>query len=196
MRRIGYRRPAAIALAGAGVLATVAAGTTATWTFLPGGEITAHNMLNLNVENIDTGAVVTCDDSTSTSTAKSGTGLSGEDLVAIDAISFSHTDNGDGECNGPGGLLVRVTALALPWRFQAQSYDVIAGTVKGKVTGVVAKGEGSDGCELELGGPGGQPGAVGLSYQNSNGQITIEDGLGGLDGGYVQDGDPHTVTSP
>ncbi|MFI0479230.1 hypothetical protein [Actinomadura sp. 9N215] len=156
MLKIGHRKPALAALAGAAILATAAAGTAATWTFLPGGKITAHNDLNLIVENIDNGAVVTCDTSAATSTAKSGTGLSGDDLVTIDAISFSHSDNGvGGDCNGPGGLLVRVTALALPWKFQAQSYDVTGGTVKGKVTGVVAKGEGSDGCELELGGPNG-----------------------------------------
>ncbi|GAA2598286.1 hypothetical protein SMC26_04700 [Actinomadura fulvescens] len=164
-----------VALVSVVVFATAAAGFNATWTFLPGGAVTATATEPIIGEDIQTGSFATCDTSVVKATAKSGSGLSGGDLVSIDEINFSDSTTDDGRCPTATGGASTLIPLGLPWKFSAQSYDVATGTTKGVVTGVSVRSESSDGCVVTWARPGGAPGEVYISYTNSTGEIRIEE---------------------
>lgn len=173
MNRRAKRSLTTTSLISAAAAVTMAAGITATWTFLPGGEIAAVNDGNLGVVT-DRGTVLTCTHSTVKSSAKSGSGLPGQDIGSIEEFVLSgNPDDSDERCRStPGSILVRVVPENLPWKFHLESYGPATGLVSATVTGVKARSEGSDGCDVEWTGPDGGPGEVHVKYDNADGSVT------------------------
>ncbi|WP_157407361.1 hypothetical protein [Actinomadura atramentaria] len=151
----------------ASILATAASGVAGTWKFLPGGTIHATEAYTLYVMENQTGIVVTCDTVTSSSTAHAGSGLSGDDLLSIDSISFADSSRSVG-CPASAGSTAQLTPLHLPWKYQASSYDAGSGKVEGRITGISLRVTNlSDGCVADIGFPGGIP----VTYENSTGTV-------------------------
>lgn len=176
MNRRARRTLTTTSLISAAVAVTMAAGITATWTFLPGGEITAFNVGDAGAVT-DRGTVVTCTTSTVKVSAKSGSGLSGQDIGSISEMTLEGNDSdpSDSRClSTPGGIFIRIMLRDLPWKFSVESYDPASGEVSGKVTGVKAGFQGSDGCSAEFTAPGGGPGEVFVTYSNSEGTVRTD----------------------
>ncbi|MEV4252400.1 hypothetical protein AB0J52_04435 [Spirillospora sp. NPDC049652] len=171
MRKSGKSTLTSVSLAAAAVIAVTAAAASATWTFLPGGHVTAVNSGNVYAKDTTTGTAATCTKVTASATAKSGSGLAPTDLVSLDSILFSSPANPKGWCSGPSGVTVGVTAQNLPWKFTAISYDATKNVVSGKMTGVIASVVGTDNCHATFSAPGGGGGEVGITYNNGNGTI-------------------------
>src|SRR5262245_43921864 len=82
---------------GAGsAIAATNAGIAATWTVKPGGAITAKAG-KTTLTDKSTGSQLSCASSTGKGTVKKGSGLSGNGIGSITALSFSN-------CTGPLGL--------------------------------------------------------------------------------------------
>lgn len=176
MNRQARRTLTATSLISTAMVATMAAGVTLTWTFLPGGEITATNVGDLGAVT-SRGTVVTCINSVAKVVAKSGSGLSGQDIGSINEFDLkgNSTHPSDERCiTSPGGILVEIIPLNLPWKFDVESYDLASGIVSAKVTGVKARIHGSDGCSVEWTAPGGSPGEVHVKYDNTTGIVKAE----------------------
>ncbi|MCP2334821.1 hypothetical protein [Actinomadura rupiterrae] len=162
-----------MSLAATAVIAVTAAAAGATWTFLPGGNVTATNSGNLTAKDNATGVAATCSKATAVATAKSGSGMAPDDLVSLVSISFSSPGNPSSWCTGPAGIYVSISAQGLPWKFTAESYDATTRTAFGKMKGVIVSMVGTDGCHATFGAPGGGGGEIGLSYANGSGTLKV-----------------------
>ncbi|MFI0479229.1 hypothetical protein [Actinomadura sp. 9N215] len=147
----------------------------ATWTVQNGGAKTFQKAsTNLIAEDIETGAVVTCNVVNGGATLDNGVS-DNNPLATVDSIAFHHTDNGaNGPCNGPGGLLVEIQPGNLPWGLTAVSQT--GGVTTGFLSGVKAHIVGSDGCEADITGPGGAAGTVDGNYDNADGTLNLLSG--------------------
>ncbi|MGH3239988.1 MAG: hypothetical protein ACRDNL_06385 [Spirillospora sp.] len=175
MRKLIRNGLAATVVAGTALSLTVTPASAATWTVQNGGAKTFQNSsLNLIAEDIETGAVVTCDEVKGGATLDNGVS-DNNPLATVDSIEFHHSDNGvGGPCNGPGGLLVEITAGTLPWGLYALSQS--GGVTTGYLDGVTAHITGSDGCEADITGPGGGAGKVDGTYDNADGTLNLLSG--------------------
>ncbi|MEV4252399.1 hypothetical protein AB0J52_04430 [Spirillospora sp. NPDC049652] len=167
MRKSGKSALTSVSLAAAAVIAVTAAAADATWTFLPGGPVSAVNSGNITAKDTASGAAATCTKAVASATAKSGSGLAPTDLVSLDSISFSSPANPNGWCSSAAGTFMKVTAQNLPWKFSATSYDATNRVVSGKMTGVIASLIGADNCHATFSAPGGGGGEIGITYTNA-----------------------------
>ncbi|MFI0404611.1 hypothetical protein [Actinomadura sp. 3N508] len=167
-----YLAAAAVAAAGVGLTAAPAHAD-ATWTVVNGGSITASNTGNVIAENLTTGAVVTCTDSTANATVPNKAG-GANPLGSVTGVTFATPANPDGWCDGPGGLFVHLIPENLPWTLEGTTYT--APETIGRLTGVKARLEADDGCVATITGPGGGTGTVDGKYNNSTANLTV---LGG-----------------
>lgn len=92
-------------------------------------------------------------------------GQAGDGLV-INSADFN-------DCEGPSGLAFTITAGGLSWVFVATSYDSGTDSVRGQFTNVTATLHGSDECDATIGGLGGGPGAIDVSYSNIIGTLSL-----------------------
>ncbi|WUI01101.1 hypothetical protein OHR68_04580 [Spirillospora sp. NBC_00431] len=175
MRKLIRNSLTAAVVTGTAVSLAAAPASAATWTVQNGGAKTFQKgSTNLIAEDIETGAVVTCDVVTGNATLDNGVS-DNNPLATVDAIAFHHTDNGTGgPCNGPGGLLVEIQAGTLPWGLRGVSQS--GGVTTGYLTGVTAHIVGSDGCEADITGPGGGGGTVDGTYDNADGSLNLLSG--------------------
>ncbi|WP_147340956.1 hypothetical protein [Actinomadura logoneensis] len=165
MRKAGKSALTSVSLAATAVVAVTAAGVAGTWTVLPGGPATAVNSGNMSAKDLATGLGMTCTKAVASATAKSGSGLSPNDLVTINSVKFSNPANVGGACSGPVGITVSLTAQNLPWKLSGT--QVTSTGADGKITGVAVSTTSSDNCHATYGAPGGGPGEVDVSYINS-----------------------------
>ncbi|MFI0367724.1 hypothetical protein ACH35V_07580 [Actinomadura sp. 1N219] len=172
MRKLIRTSLTAAVLAGTALSLTTTPASAATWNVQNGGARTFHNTINLIAEDIETGAVVACNNSTGGATLDNGVSDNAP-LATVDSIEFHHTDNVGGECNGPGGLLVEIQAVGLKWNLIGETYDAVNGVTHGRIEGVKAHIVGSDGCEADIAGPGGIGGVINGRYTNSTGKLNL-----------------------
>lgn len=102
------------------------------------------------------------------------------------------------ECAGPGGVQADVLPRNLPWLVRADSFS--NGVTTGELTEMKLRIGFSDGCQVEVTGPGGGTGAVGASYSNSgqldlgvSSNLQIHSVIGFCDPTLIGLGDPFTV---
>jgi hypothetical protein len=106
-----------------------AAVTATTWTVTPGGQVTAASVTKLELTDHTTGRTLPCKNSSWSGTFRSGSGLSGTHLAAINSLSLS-------TCTGPGSVKLTITGSGFPWYLNALAYSGSTGTTTGKITGV------------------------------------------------------------
>lgn len=176
MRKATRNALTTTSLAATAVVAATAAALNMTWTFSPGGSVTATNVGNVVVQDMATTASISCTSSVAKATAKSGSGLSGDSLVTLDDLSLVVPTNPEKKCNGPSGVGVAVRLLGLPWHFDAESYAAGSGVTSGKMKGITVETESSDGCVATYAAPGGVPGQVDLTYKNSTSRVQVTGG--------------------
>lgn len=170
MRKLLRNGLTAAAIAATAVTLTSTSASAAQWTVTNGGTKTAASTITLLAEDIDTGAAMTCD--TSTANANLPNGVSnGTPLGTITGVTFTDTSNPGGECNGPGGLLITITPVGLPWTLNGVSYA--GGVTTGTLKGVSATLDASDGCHATISGPGTSTGTVDGKYTNSSGKLNL-----------------------
>lgn len=208
------RKITATALATAAVAATVVgftaspAAAAGTWTVTPGGSASG-SASGPTLTDLTTGTQLTCDSSTAAVTAKSGSGLAGDDIADITSIGFTN-------CSGPFGINFTVNASGLPWHLNAVSYDATTHVTTGNISGITASLAGAT-CTADIDGPGGagsHTGSVNATYDNDTHVLAVSGGslvpynVGSGCLGLLGNGDPtsfdaayavtpaQTITSP
>ncbi|WP_329522087.1 hypothetical protein [Spirillospora sp. NBC_01491] len=160
----------AIALAAVPVTAA-AAQPAATWTVTPGGALTAAGPAR--IENAARGWTITCADTRLTGTAKSGAGNTGEQILAVDTVSF-------GGCTGSDGLAYTVTSESALMEMGATGYDAAAGRTSGGLFGFQVNIVRTDRCQFDVAGSG-DLGTADATFTNAGSVL----GLGGGDMGVT-----------
>jgi hypothetical protein len=146
---------------------------TKTWTVKPGGSISGKAFKS-TLTDTTTGTVLTCKSSTTTATAKSGTGLPGAKIASISTLTFN-------TCTGPLGLTFTVASSGFPWFLNALSFTASTGVTHGTITGAHAVLTGS-GCSATVDGTGATAdnGMVKGTYNNGTGKLKILSSGGNL----------------
>ncbi|TDE34054.1 hypothetical protein [Actinomadura sp. 6K520] len=121
------------------------------------------------------GGIAHCDDVKATVSAKRGTGLSGDGIVSVTDLELKSIGNVDDACRAPYGLGVTISALGLPWDFDARAYDARTGVTTGRVSGIAVNVAVTNGCQITVADGSGGPGEVDATYENSTGRISILD---------------------
>jgi len=142
----------------------------ATWSVPMSGIATGTGYLRATAGS--SGWSVTCAQAEVKARAKRSSKVGGTGIVMLTSVLFAPVGR---TCAGPYGYTVEVTVNTLPLSFNASAYDPATGMVAGRVSGISATVESSNGCVLTVSGPGGAPGEADASYNNTNAAITIED---------------------
>ncbi|WP_327092815.1 hypothetical protein OIE66_19900 [Nonomuraea sp. NBC_01738] len=122
----------------------------------------------LNAQHAQAGWYVGCDAVGTKVRAHRGKGVSGAGVIDITSVTFGSTASA-ATCPGPFGLTMEITADTLPMKFDALAFDARTGTVAGRVSGIKATVESSDGCVLTV------SGQADATYSNSDGAIVLDD---------------------
>lgn len=118
-----------------------------------------------------------------------GGSVEGENIVTMDGVSFSSPGQVNDWCLVNAGLPAQVTALGLPWKFDATGAGTSSGSggvTAGRLTGVQFKLHiPSYSCDAVIGGPGtdGSGGSYDAMYQNPS-TLTGNDGAIDVPFGY------------
>jgi hypothetical protein len=156
---------AATALAATLGSASSRAATATTWTVKPGGSFSGHSTF-LVIFDPKTKGGFACSSSSLAGTLKSGSGLAGSGLGSVASFSAS-------TCQEPAAN--SFTFSGLPYVLSASSYA--AGTTKGKIAGIHAKGLGP-GCVFVVDGTSATAdnGSAAFSYSNATGKLMLTAG--------------------
>ncbi|GAA3605720.1 hypothetical protein GCM10022419_108160 [Nonomuraea rosea] len=135
-----------------------------TWTVPMSGIATGTGQISAQV--VQAGWFMSCNTVEAKVSARRGTGLPGEGVIAITGITFAPVG---ATCAAPFGATLDVTADVLPLKFNATAFDAATGKVAGRVSGISVGVESSDGCVLTA------TGQADATYDNSSGAILVED---------------------
>jgi hypothetical protein len=153
-----------------GVSAGAALAVNATWTVKPGGAITAKAGTTTLTDTSQPAPnnTVKCTSSSTKTTLKKGSGLSGTGIGSITSISFSN-------CVGPLGFNFVVTSGHLPWHLNATSFNKTTGVTTGTITGIHSKLVSGSVCSAVVDGTSGTAnnGMVKVTYTNSTGKLKV-----------------------
>ncbi|QKW38626.1 hypothetical protein HUT06_35230 [Actinomadura sp. NAK00032] len=121
------------------------------WTASPGGAVTGTNAGAIQAVDLNTGSPLVCTNSTATGTVATSD-ADGIGIASLSSVNFSTPGNPNNWCDGPTGIVVKVTAMGLPWSFDADpgGYDALTGKTTGKLTGVKVKLESNINCTAEI----------------------------------------------
>ncbi|QKW38624.1 hypothetical protein HUT06_35220 [Actinomadura sp. NAK00032] len=165
-----------------------------TWTVTPGGALTAT--APLRISNVTRGWNIDCGSATFTGAAKTGSGLSGSQLVEFDSVSF------DG-CSGPDGVQYTVTMTSeVQLDMTAASYDPATGKTSGDLFGFQLNLVGTNRCQADIADPAGDLGKADATFTNNGSVLALGGGNMGVTfvnfacpGGFIAIGDQVVVTT-
>jgi hypothetical protein len=153
-----------LAAAAAPLALGLAAGpaTAATWTVRPGGPVTGHASTTALTDTTTGTAAIICASSSARGTLRSGSGLPGNALGSLTAVSFS------------GGCYT-LTAGHLPWKVNALSYTPGTGTTRGTIIGIRLVFTDPGFCDFTADGTSATAGngTVHFSYANATSKLRI-----------------------
>ncbi|MEV4256009.1 hypothetical protein AB0J52_22860 [Spirillospora sp. NPDC049652] len=165
---LARRMSACLVAAGCAVALAATPASAATWTVTGGLSINGHGRTDF----IDTTSGMTlaiCRDSSFTGGFVNGTALPGAGLGKMTAWSFHDTGVPAGQCTAsPAGGLTTATATALPYSFNAVSYNATTKTTTGTLTGIRINLYMTDGCHAQVAGPGGTTGTLNWSLRGTS----------------------------
>lgn len=176
MRKL-VRTALVTAAAAATVVGLVATPASAAVTVTNGGAVTATNDGNLGAVT-SRGTVVTCTTGTGAGSTASNPAPLPTQAGQLTSLALSgNPDNSDPRCvSTPGSILVQINVAASstnPFPLFVTG-ATSGGVTQGEIRNVTATFAGSDGCTGTIGAPGGGPGVVRGTYDNSDGSLTAD----------------------
>jgi hypothetical protein len=188
---------AAILAAGLSAASSSALTAPPPWTITPGGSFSATHIGSITFKDTSTATILTCTHSHGAGTLLAGSSIPGPVLGSLSTLIFTG-------CTGPLGLLLTVTAHALPWTLDGMSYN--AGVTHGKITGIDITLTGTNApCSMVLDrtAAGADNGTADVTYKNTTQKLALQPAGGTLHSwavtpqcdGLFNTGDPVAVTA-